>query len=33
MNTLIAGPGTVDDQGVGTDVVPVTDKGDDKDNR
>jgi len=33
MNTLIVGQGTVDDQGVGTDVVPVADRGDDKDNR
>jgi hypothetical protein len=33
MNTLIVGPGTVDDQGVGTQVVPVADRGDDKDNR
>src|SRR5215813_8466884 len=32
MNTLIVGPGTVDDQGVGTDVVPVADRGDLKDN-
>src|SRR5215831_10038401 len=32
MNTLIVGQGTVDDQGVGTQVVPVADKGDDKDN-
>ena len=32
MNTLIVGPGTVDDHGVGTQVVPVADKGDDKDN-
>jgi hypothetical protein len=31
-NTLIVGTGTVDDQGVGTDVVPVADRGDDKDN-
>ena len=33
MNTLIVGQGTVDDQGVGTQVVPVADRGDDKDNR
>src|SRR5215831_15997146 len=33
MNTLIVGQGTVDDQGVGTQVVPVADKGDAKDNR
>jgi hypothetical protein len=33
MDTLIVGPGTVDDQGVGTVVVPVADKGDAKDNR
>src|SRR5262245_5041778 len=33
MNTLIVGQGTVDDQGVGTDVVPVADRGDDKDHR
>jgi hypothetical protein len=33
MNTLIVGQGTVDDQGVGTDVVPVADRGDAKDNR
>src|SRR5215467_8656403 len=33
MNTLIVGQGTVVDQGVGTDVVPVADRGDDKDNR
>jgi hypothetical protein len=32
MNTLIVGPGTVDDQGVGTEVVPVADRGDHKDN-
>src|SRR5262245_5050719 len=32
MNTLIVGQGTVDDQGVGTYVVPVADSGDDKDN-
>jgi hypothetical protein len=32
MNTLIVGQGTVDDQGVGTQVVPVADRGDDKDN-
>src|SRR5215813_1512809 len=33
MNTLIVGQGTADDQGVGTDVVPVADRGDAKDNR
>jgi hypothetical protein len=33
MDTLIVGPGTVDDQGVGTAVVPVPDRGDAKDNR
>ena len=33
MDTLIVGQGTVDDQGVGTQVVPVADRGDDKDNR
>jgi hypothetical protein len=33
MNTLIVGQGTVDDQGVGTHVVPVADRGDDKNNR
>jgi len=32
MNTLIVGQGTVVDQGVGTHVVPVADRGDDKDN-
>jgi hypothetical protein len=33
IDTLIVGPGTVDDQGVGTHVVPVADRGDAKDNR
>jgi hypothetical protein len=33
MNTLIVGQGTVNDQGVGTVVVPVADRGDDKDNQ
>jgi hypothetical protein len=32
-NTLIVGPGTVDDQGVGTKVVRVADKGDDQNNQ
>jgi hypothetical protein len=32
MNTLIVGQGTVVDQGVGTDVVPVVGRGEDKDN-
>jgi len=33
MNTLIVGQGTVVDQGEGTQVVPVADRGDDKDNQ
>jgi hypothetical protein len=33
MNTLVVGQGTVVDQGVGTHIVPVADRGDDKDNR
>ena len=33
MNTLVVGPGVVVDQGVGTDVVPVTVRGEDKDDR
>jgi hypothetical protein len=33
MNTLIVGKGTVEDHGIGTVIVPVAGRGEDKDNR